>query len=153
MIIDKSQYEVTTISENSPLGDLDPLHIQAMSSEWSRENPDILIVSADDGNESSWGYDHWKFHFQPEGVRISYKPNEVYVVELVESFGRDCFDENLSDMILHDGTLGYGTKIFIDEFNRQFRKFHHHWFVRTMEQLMKLELFNPFTVEVKNANE
>lgn len=73
-----------------PKSDLDPLHTPHAEFEIS---DDKIIVRADDGNESSWGHS-------------TFTVGDDNMVQVVEDYGRDCFDETLAFAIYGDSVMG-----------------------------------------------
>jgi len=63
-----------------------------------------IKIWSDDGNSSSYGFDIWQFS------------DDRKWVTLMESYGRDCFDNNLSDG--YDPATPGLLRIGVDEFDR-----------------------------------
>jgi len=74
-----------------------------------------LKIFSDDGNQSSFGWDIWKF--LPNGF-----------VELAESKGFDCFAGNISDS--YDPAEPGLLRISVDEFDAMYKRHLQTWEVK-----------------------
>jgi len=101
--------------------DADPIHIPGSFSELDGNSD--LIIHSDDGNESSYGFDKWDFRVVDKG----------YVI-LAESYGRDCFEDNLSDAICGQ-FIGDSGVVDIEVFKAELIKHIAKWTERTNEYM------------------
>lgn len=72
-------------------------------------------------------------------MKSEWNPEEYRCVELVESYGRDCFDMNLSDQFNEHIMLAKGTEVTMEEFNRVFQRHFQAWVLRSLEHLLEFD--------------
>lgn len=85
-----------------------------------------IQVWADDGNESSYGHEIWEV--QPDGT-----------MKCVASYGRDCFEDNVSDHLEHFEEGYVGTVCTVEQFLAAVQKGFEHFYNRAEQVIEETE--------------